>query len=266
MSSRTWIAALRGSQQRLAGLVASLSPEQLRGPSYAAGWSVAQVLSHIGSQAEIAHQSLVATLAGREPFGPEGFAYILAVWSARDPDQQAAECLAIDAEHVRRLEQLTDEQLAAIRVTFFGMEFDAVGMVWLRLGEHALHSWDVAVSLDASAVVAPQSVRLLTDRIPQVAMRAGGPARPGDDRFTVGIAVTDPPREFVLEVAETVTMTAVPDGTSTASPTGIPWIRMPAEALLRLVYGRLDPDHMPPPESLAGPVDLDALRRAFPGL
>jgi uncharacterized protein (TIGR03083 family) len=262
-SARTWIAALRGSQQRLAGLVATLSPEQLRGPSHDPGWSIAQVLSHIGSQADIAIQSLVGTLAGREPFGPEGFAYILAVWSARDPDQQAAQCLVSDAEHVDRLDQLTDEQLAAIRVNFFGMEFDAVGMVWLRLGEHALHSWDVAVSLDSSARVSPQSVELLADRIPQVAMRAG---KPGNDRFTVGIAATDPKREFVLEVAETVTMTAVPDGTSATPGSTIAWIQMPAEALLRLVYGRLGPDHMPPPGSRAGPVDPEALRRTFPGL
>src|SRR5487761_1231442 len=68
-SARTWIAALRGSQQRLAGLVGTLSPEQLRGPSYDPGWSIAQVLSHIGSQADIAYQSLAGTLAGREPAG-----------------------------------------------------------------------------------------------------------------------------------------------------------------------------------------------------
>ncbi len=60
-------------------------------------------------------------------------------------------------------------------------------------------------------------------------------------------------------------MTAVPDGTSSAGGR-IPWIQMPAEALLRLVYGRLDPGHMPPPETLAGPIDLAALRRTFPGL
>jgi uncharacterized protein (TIGR03083 family) len=261
-SVRTWIAALRGSQQRLAGLVDTLTPEQLRGPSYDTGWSIAQVLSHIGSQAEIAQQSLVATVGGREPFGPEGFAYILAVWSARNPDQQAAECLACDAEHVRRLDQLTDEQLSVIRVKFAGLEFDAVGMVWLRLGEHALHSWDVAVSFDSSALVAPQSVELLTDRIPQVAMRTG---KPGKDRFTLGIATTDPKRKFVLEVADSVTMTAVPDDTSAGPASSIPWIQLPAEALLRLVYGRLDPDHMPAPESLDGPIDLAALRRTFPG-
>jgi hypothetical protein len=34
---------------------------------------------------------------------------------------------------------------------------------------------------------------------------------------------------------------------------------------VRLVYGRLDPDHTPVSAQASG-VDLDALRRAFPGL
>jgi hypothetical protein len=38
---------------------------------------------------------------------------------------------------------------------------------------------------------------------------------------------------------------------------------LPAEAFVRLVYGRLDPDHTPPLTSRQ--VDLDRLRRAFPG-
>src|SRR5919108_1910599 len=119
-SARTWIAALRGSQQRLAALVGSLTPEQLRAPSYDAGWTIAQVLAHIGAQAEIAQQALAAALSGREPFGLDGYRSIRAVWNARDPGQQAVECLVCDREHVRRLEQVTDEQLAGIRLTILG--------------------------------------------------------------------------------------------------------------------------------------------------
>jgi hypothetical protein len=38
---------------------------------------------------------------------------------------------------------------------------------------------------------------------------------------------------------------------------------LPAEALIRLVYGRLDPDHTP---AVKGDPDvLDRLRRVFPG-
>jgi uncharacterized protein (TIGR03083 family) len=244
-------------------MVGRLTPEQLRGPSYAPGWTIAQVLSHLGSQAEISQQSLAAALAGREPFGLDGFKSIWAVWNARDCDQQAVECLVYDLEHVRRLEQLSDEQLAGIRLKFIGMEFDAVGVAWLRLGEHALHSWDVAVSLDPAAVVAPQSVALLVDRIPQVAARTG---KPRGEPFAVGIATTGPEREFLLDVGEAVSMSVLPPGPAvTAAGGGIPRIRMPAEALLRLVYGRLDPDHTPPVESLSGTIDLDILRKTFPG-
>jgi hypothetical protein len=41
-----------------------------------------------------------------------------------------------------------------------------------------------------------------------------------------------------------------------------PDLVLPAEALIRLVYGRLDPEHTPP---VGGTADLDELRRVFPG-
>lgn len=258
-SARTWIAALRGSQQRLAALVGSLIPEQLRAPSYDAGWTVAQVLAHIGAQAEIAQHALAAALAGREPFGLDGFRATRAVWNARDPGQQAVECLINDREHVRRLEQVSDEQLAGIRLNIIGTEYDAVGLVWLRLGEHALHSWDIAVSLDPAAVVAPQSVALLVDRVPQVAACGGKP--PGVP-YRIAVQTTDPERKFLLEVAETISMSAAGGG---AAGEGIPALRMPAEALLRLVYGRLDPGHTPPAQILSRGVELDLLRQTFRG-
>jgi hypothetical protein len=37
---------------------------------------------------------------------------------------------------------------------------------------------------------------------------------------------------------------------------------LPAESLVRLVYGRLDPDHTSP---VVGPGSLDDLRPVFPG-
>jgi hypothetical protein len=41
-------------------------------------------------------------------------------------------------------------------------------------------------------------------------------------------------------------------------------LRLPAEAFIRLVYGRLDSAHTPPVETAS--TDLDELRRLFPGL
>jgi hypothetical protein len=43
----------------------------------------------------------------------------------------------------------------------------------------------------------------------------------------------------------------------------LPALRLPAEAVVRLVYGRLDPAHTPPVGSQE--VDLDDLRPIFPG-
>jgi MDMPI C-terminal domain len=56
-------------------------------------------------------------------------------------------------------------------------------------------------------------------------------------------------------------MTDWPEG-GTDVPVGE--LSMPAEALLRLAYGRLDPLHTPP--SVTGePADLERLRQVFPG-
>jgi hypothetical protein len=41
-------------------------------------------------------------------------------------------------------------------------------------------------------------------------------------------------------------------------------LRLPAEAFLRLVYGRLDPEHTPP--GVGENDHLDVLRPVFPGL
>ncbi|HLW44799.1 MAG TPA: hypothetical protein VKR78_01185 [Acidimicrobiales bacterium] len=73
---------------------------------------------------------------------------------------------------------------------------------------------------------------------------------------------SDPGREFDFEIAETVTMTRVGDGGGGSSGDVV---HLPAEALLRLVYGRLDPTHSPAirPDEAA---TLDALRSVFPGI
>src|SRR6476619_1912809 len=59
LADRT-IAVLRASHDAVAALVPDLSDEQLRGPSGAAEWPLAQVLSHLGSGAEISIGTLAA--------------------------------------------------------------------------------------------------------------------------------------------------------------------------------------------------------------
>ncbi len=91
-----WISALRHSHDRLRAAVEPLSPDQLEQRSYASEWSIAQVLSHLGSQAEIFGLFLDAGLAGQEPPGPEAFGPIWDRWNGKTPQAQAADALRDD--------------------------------------------------------------------------------------------------------------------------------------------------------------------------
>jgi uncharacterized protein (TIGR03083 family) len=252
--ARPWIAALRNSHDRLAGLAGPLTPEQLRAQSYCTDWSIAQVLSHVGSGAEISSLMLTSALDGT-PLDREAFAPIWDTWNSKSPEDQAKDALTSDEEHVHRLEELTDDELDRIHFEFFGMKLDAAGVVGLRLSEHALHTWDVAVSLDPAAVVAADAVALLSGNLGRVLGFAGKPA---GDSFRVRVGTTDPDGDFLLDVAESVTMSDWAPGADTEGA-----IRVPAEVLLRLVYGRLDADHTP--EVVTDGIELDRLRAVFPG-
>jgi uncharacterized protein (TIGR03083 family) len=256
---RVWIATLRRSHDRLVGLVGPLTPDQLRAQSYCKDWSVAQVLSHIGSGAEIAVMGLPGALGQAEPVSREAFGPVWDRWNAMSPDDQAAAALIADAQHIGMLEQLSDEELASISFSFFGMTLDAVRLVRLRLGEHAVHTWDVAVTGDPAAVVAPDVVDMLIDGVPEwLAPRVG---KPQAEPFRARIKVSDPDRDYLFVATDAVSMTDWPaDGVAESHAE----VAMPAEALLRLAYGRLDPEHTPA-SVVAMPADLDRLRAVFPG-
>jgi uncharacterized protein (TIGR03083 family) len=260
---RKWIAALRNSHERLVSLVRPLSPGQLREQSFCSDWSVAQVLSHIGSGAEIALLMLPGALGTAEPVSREAFPPVWDAWNAKSPDDQAADALAADEKYLRTLEELSDDELAGIKFAFFGMDLDSIGLIRLRLGEHALHTWDVAVFGDPAATVAPDAVSLMIDNVPQfIAPRIG---KPLDEPFAARIRTTGPDRDYLLTATDAVSMTDWPgDGAVAGGGVAVSEVSMPAEALLRLAYGRLDPEHTPA-QVQADPADLDKLRKIFPG-
>jgi uncharacterized protein (TIGR03083 family) len=249
-----WIGALRHSHDRLQALVEPLDLGQLEQRSYASEWSIAQVLSHLGSGAEIFGLFLDAGLTGQDPPGRDAFVPIWTEWNAKDPQTQAADGLRADEATVERFESVDPEQKAQLRVPVFGTDMDITGLARMRVSEHAIHTWDVATALDPSATVAPDAVGLLIDTVGQLAART---ARPDEKPRRLRISTSDPERHFVLETGEAVSLTES-DGRE-----GLPELRLPAEALVRLVYGRLGPHHTPPVE--ADGVDLDELRQLFPG-
>jgi uncharacterized protein (TIGR03083 family) len=246
--------ALQGSHERLRSLVGPLDGDRLRGPSYASEWSIAQVLSHLGSGAEIFDLFLDAALTGDALPGREEFEPIWAAWNAKPAEAQSADAISSDAAFVERISALAPDVRDQLHLSLFGMDLDIVGLLRMRLGEHSVHTWDVAVALDDAATVSPDAVALLVDTLGQLVARTG---KPTDELRRVSIETTDPRRDFTLDIGDSVNLTEADH------PTGSVELRLPAEALLRLVYGRLDPAHSQTVDTSA--VDLDMLRGIFPG-
>jgi MDMPI C-terminal domain len=101
-------------------------------------------------------------------------------------------------------------------------------------------------------------VDLILDPLDQVAGRTGK-TEPGP--LDVAVVTSDPVRTLRLSVSDAVTLSPAspPDGGASGAI-----LRLPAEALIRLVYGRLDPAHTPAAVAAEG-VDLNTLRAVFPG-
>jgi uncharacterized protein (TIGR03083 family) len=253
-----WISALRHSHDRLRVSVEPLGLDQLNQRSYPTEWSIAQVLSHLGSQAEIFGMFLEAGLTGQEPPGREEFPPIWDRWNAKEPQAQASDALRADQATLERFESMDEDQRARLHLKIFGMEVDAAGLARMRVSEHAVHTWDVLVALDPSATLAPDAVALLIDTVDQVAARSG---EPNGQQRKVRVSTTDPERRFILETGKAVTLT--PSDDKDPPEPGLSELGLPAEAFIRLIYGRMDKAHTPPAET-AG-IELDELRHIFRG-
>jgi uncharacterized protein (TIGR03083 family) len=254
---KPWIAALRSSHGRLTALVEPLVPDGVEAPSMASEWTIAQVLSHLGSQADIFSSILDAAVTGRPLPGPDAFPPVWDEWNAKTPQAQVVDSLAANGAFLDQVGALTDAQLATLRFPMFGMDLDVTGFLRMRLNEHALHTWDVAAALDPAARVSSDAVDLAVDALPEMARRVGktqeGPLR-------LRVVTTGPARDLVLVVGDEVAV----DGWDGGPSDGV--LRLPAEAWVRLVYGRLDAAGGPEIELDAEGVTLDRLHRVFPGL
>jgi uncharacterized protein (TIGR03083 family) len=251
--ARTVIAALRRSHEKLVALAGPLSPDEVRAPSYASEWTIAQVLSHLGSGAVISTLSLAAAVGGRPSPEQEEYLAIWDVWNAKSPDAQAADGLDADRALVEALEALSDDELDALTVPFAGLTLDAPTYVRMRLSEHAVHSWDIAVARDPSAVLDPVATEQITDRM---LVLSGWVGKPSGEEIRVQITTTEPARTFLLSATDEVVLEPGADAS-------VPQVELPAEAFVRLVCGRLDPAHTP--KVTVGAEHLESLRSIYPG-
>jgi uncharacterized protein (TIGR03083 family) len=237
-----------------------LTDDQVTTPSYDDEWSIAQVASHLGSGAEIFGLFLEAGRTGESAPGLERFQPVWDRWNAMAPLEQAREAVTTDAAFLDRVEAMSADDRQRWHLAMFGADQALPGLLAMRLGEHALHTWDIAVALDRGAVVADDAVALLVGTLPALAGRAGKPA---STPISVRITTSDPSRIFRLDL--TPAGVRLDPAEPTASDDGVARVHLPAEALVRLVYGRLDPQHTPGSVTSDG-VELDQLRAAFPGI
>jgi uncharacterized protein (TIGR03083 family) len=258
LASRT-IAALRAEHDELAAAVAALSPDQLTGPSGASEWTAAQVISHLGSGAEITLAGYRGSVGEAEPPGPDFNQSVWDRWNAMSPADQAAGWLAANSELVETLEALSADQHDAIKVKIGWLPepLTLTSFAGLRLNEVVLHGWDVRVGTDPAATLADAHAQVLAEHF------AGGLnflfgflGKPPAGGAPAVIAIEETPFSFVLDNGAKFT---------TDAPAATAAFAGSIESAMRLVAGRLSPEHTPPGVAVTGNISLDELRTVFPG-
>ncbi|HEY0813537.1 MAG TPA: maleylpyruvate isomerase family mycothiol-dependent enzyme [Pseudonocardia sp.] len=256
LADRT-IAALRATHDDLAALVPGLTDDQLTGPSGAAEWSLAQVLSHLGSGAEIGLASL-STATGAASAPPQDFNQsVWDRWNAMTPRDQAALFVESDARLVAAYEALTGEQRENLQVDLGFAKLPLSALSGLRLNETAQHAWDVHVAFDPNAAIPESSAQLVAEHFAGgLAFLAGFVGKA--DALAKPVVVDIQGSGFGIVISDGI---AVTEGVSNPTATFVG----PLEAAIRLIGGRLTPAHTPAGVEVIGDLTLDDLRRVFPG-
>lgn len=248
------IAALHTEHDSLVALLDTITDDQLTSPSGADEWTVAQVLSHLGSGAEIG-RAPIAKAAG-ESVETEDNQTIWARWDAATPADQAEGFVASNARWLETVDALTPEQRSSLTVDlgFLPEPVPLVTALGMRLNEVANHSWDAGVGVDPGAEVNAESAAVLVEQFAgPLAFMVGFSSKPGELSGPVSVAA--PGAGVVIEDAVTIVAeVAAPTATFHGS----------TAAFVRLLNGRLK-DPYAKDVTVDGAVTLADLRRVFPG-
>lgn len=249
------IAELRANHDRLAAFVDTLAEDQLKGPSGASEWTVADVLSHLGSGAEIQRYSLLRALGstGETPENQE----VWDRWNELPPTEQARGFVESDARLVELYESLTPEQRESVVVDlgFLPAPVPVETPLAMRLNEQTLHGWDARVGLDPEAALSNAGAELVLGHYAgAMSFMLGFVGKADEVAEPVRLAVG----AHTIVVDDRVALERGTDG-ATATYVG------PLEGVVRLIAGRLSPEHTPAGAEVTGNVTLDTLRKVFPG-
>jgi uncharacterized protein (TIGR03083 family) len=245
---------MRKSHDKLSTFVAKSDATALRKQSGSSEWTVADVLSHLGSAAEIGFNTFTSGKADMDA-APA----IWERWDAMSPEDKASNFVASNERLVAAYEGLNDDELATRRLNlpYLPAPADVGFLASMRLGEVGLHTWDVDVAFDPAARLDQYLVPFILQVLPRF---AGFYAKGKDKTGTVTFRTCEPEGLYTLELREDGA--AFHPGGAVSVGTRV---TLPAEALIRLTAGRLRPDHTPTDVIAEGDLSLDDLRHVFPG-
>ncbi|MET9084888.1 maleylpyruvate isomerase family mycothiol-dependent enzyme [Streptomyces sp. NPDC004237] len=255
------IAALRSGHDHLASLARGLGAADLTRRSGAAEWDVSQVLSHLGSGAEISLAALEGALDGTGTKGMDFNKSVWARWDAMSPGERAESFVPASEALVTRYESLDARTREDLRIDlgFLPMPVDVATAARMRLSEFTFHTWDIEVAFDPAAVLAPAATGPLFDQVAMLIGRVGRADAVEGPPVRLAVRTTAPERSFGLDLGDVVDL-----GDEPAEPDAV--LSTPAEWWLRLATGRHAAAYTPASVTLTGgALTLNDLRRVFPG-
>ena len=238
--------------------VAASEAGHLTGPSYCRDWTAAEVFSQLGSGTELFGRWLDAGLKGTPAPGFDTAQPIWDRWNAKTPEEQAGDSVAADAAFVDRLAGAPADVREGWKLDLFGRVRTMSDIARMRLSEVTVHTWDITAvrtpDVTLSAAATPVVLEGVVELVPYV-------GKPSPTPLHVRVITTEPDTEMRLDIDENGARLGPASEAAGADAT----LRIPAEAFIRLLYGRLDAEHTPA-ITVAEGVDLEALRTAFPGV
>jgi uncharacterized protein (TIGR03083 family) len=238
-------------------LIATLTDQDLTKTSGSREWTVAQVLSHLGSGAEIHLATLQAAREG-EPRSADGNQAIWDQWNAMTPRQQADGFLDAGKALLSEYDDLDADERASLKVPLAYLPQPAGLDIFagLRLNEAVLHGWDVAVAGDPDAEIDPVVAEVLVDLVRgPIGFLPGFTGKADQVDGHVLLGVTAGSTSFGIDIGERVQLVDQPEKADGE-------LRLPLTAVPRLLSGRIrETDAL----EIDGAVSRADLMRVFSG-
>ncbi|MDF1605816.1 maleylpyruvate isomerase family mycothiol-dependent enzyme [Nocardioides sp. YIM 152315] len=218
--------ALRTSHDRLVAVMGFPASPAADAAAYPEEWNVSDVLSHLGSGAEIFGLILTRLLAGEDAPTQDDFVAIWDKWNAKSPDEQVRDGLNADEDFVDLVDGIDS---ALDKVPAFGSVWPLTEFLGMRLQEHIVHTWDVEVASNRYATIPAEHLAFLLEQLPGIAPRSG---REVKEAQKIVVRVVDPEAYLLVELGLVTAIESLENATNAD-------LTMSAEAFVRLVFGRL---------------------------